>query len=779
MKNIDQKFSFSILKTFTEEIFISLLLVVCSQQVFAQVAENFDDGSFLENPAWSGSTDLFDASGQELRLNAPPVAGTAYLSTPSSSWLNATWQFHVSLQFNPSGSNFCRLYLTSDQPDLTGALNGYFVLLGGSTDEISLFKQTGTTTQRLIDGRDGLLDFSTTSFSIRVTRDAIGNWALSSNVEDSTVFVPEGFGSDTENLNAAYSGVWCRYTATRSDKFAFDNIVITGNPFIPDPPVAFRNVMITEFFPDPSPRQDLPEYEFVEIFNAGEHRYNLTGWTFSDETQSSQFPNVTIEPGQYLIVTSSSGAESFSSFGKTVGLTSFPTLNNSEDHLILKNAQGTLIDSVHYNEAWYKDDNRDDGGWTFELIDPHNRCGEENNWAFSESEAGGTPGSVNSIAASKPDLEPPSISSLIPLSDSVILIKFNEKLNVEIPLSPSFHFEPTVNVRTVTFADHTFRQVKISLLEKLQAHESFNITISGIRDCAGNMMSTPTKIAFGLPEPALKGDLVLNEILFNPRPNGVDFVEVVNVSGKYLNLKNWSLATIDDSGTLSDLNQICSEDFLVSPGRYLAITTDGSVLKSEYILSHESNFLIAEKLPSLPDDEGHLVLINTDSVMDAIHYNKDMHSVFIKDDEGVSLEKIAASSTNDRNNWTSGSAYAGYATPGYRNSNGYETDGQESIKVDPEIFQPGIGQPAFTMISYHFEQGGKIGNVKIFDSQGHLILDLANNFLLGTEGFFRWDGNRADGTKARVGYYMVWFEVFDASGNVYTIRKRLAVAGDF
>jgi hypothetical protein len=33
-----------------------------------------------------------------------------------------------------------------------------------------------------------------------------------------------------------------------------------------------------------------------------------------------------------------------------------------------------------------------------------------------------------------------------------------------------------------------------------------------------------------------------------------------------------------------------------------------------------------------------------------------------------------------------------------------------------------------------------------------------------------------DGTKARVGYYVVWVEVFSANGRIETFRERVVVA---
>ncbi len=111
-------------------------------------------------------------------------------------------QCNVTLQFNPSSSNFARIYLVSDQADLSASLNGYYVLIGGLFDEVSLFKQTGTTSVKLIDGRDGVLDLSITAVRILVTRDRAGNWDLKTNIDNADAFASEGQAHDAQAFTA-------------------------------------------------------------------------------------------------------------------------------------------------------------------------------------------------------------------------------------------------------------------------------------------------------------------------------------------------------------------------------------------------------------------------------------------------------------------------------------------------------------------------------------------------------------------------------------------------
>jgi hypothetical protein len=147
-----------------------------NQSAVAQFSDNFSDGDFTTNPAWEGNDSKFSVSSGQLKLSAPAEAGNAFLSTKSSASNNASWEFSVGLQFNPSSSNYARVYLVSDQQDLSGPLNGYYVLIGNTADEISLYLQNGQAHKKIIDGFDARVDLSLVVGSIKVKGDEIGNW---------------------------------------------------------------------------------------------------------------------------------------------------------------------------------------------------------------------------------------------------------------------------------------------------------------------------------------------------------------------------------------------------------------------------------------------------------------------------------------------------------------------------------------------------------------------------------------------------------------------------
>ncbi len=214
--------------------FLLLPIIFLQIKAYAQLSEDFADGDFSNNPEWSGEVTKFIVESGQLRLDAPRVSDMAYLSTPANPIDNAEWIFSVAMDFNPSANNFAKTYLVSDNSNLRAALNGYFVKMGGSDDEISLFRQDGFIETKIIDGMDKRIDKDNVELSIKVTRDDRGQWALFSDVDLGGSFIQEGTAQDATYRSALFFGFLCQYTTTRSDRFRFDDIEVRGTPFVDD-----------------------------------------------------------------------------------------------------------------------------------------------------------------------------------------------------------------------------------------------------------------------------------------------------------------------------------------------------------------------------------------------------------------------------------------------------------------------------------------------------------------------------------------------------------------
>ncbi|MDR1673135.1 MAG: lamin tail domain-containing protein [Bacteroidales bacterium] len=203
------------------------VLLCCPLSLFAQWNEDFSDGVLTR---WQGNTGKFTTDAGWLQLN-DNAAGIAYLSTASDVATDASWEFVVRLTFNPTSGNYTKVYLMANQIDMTGALDGYFVRVGHTADNVCLFRQEGTTETQLIAGRNKLLDASSVQVRIKVTRDAQGEWALMTQLSSEPDFVTEGAASDHHIRESAYFGLVCVYTATNRNRFYFDDFRVDGQPY--------------------------------------------------------------------------------------------------------------------------------------------------------------------------------------------------------------------------------------------------------------------------------------------------------------------------------------------------------------------------------------------------------------------------------------------------------------------------------------------------------------------------------------------------------------------
>ena len=182
---------------------LNSLLILSFFAAHAQVTEHFSDGNFTSNPIWIGDDSLFQVN-SGFQLQSKGTKGTSKdicLSTSSNFIDSAEWQCWVRFNLKPSAQNFCRFYLVSDQQDLKGILNGYFVQFGGVTgskDSITLYKQKGKNLIRVIAGRPSTVSKSNNIVRIKILRDKVGNWQLFSDTIGGINFVLEGAGTDNE-----------------------------------------------------------------------------------------------------------------------------------------------------------------------------------------------------------------------------------------------------------------------------------------------------------------------------------------------------------------------------------------------------------------------------------------------------------------------------------------------------------------------------------------------------------------------------------------------------
>ena len=537
-----------------------------------------------------------------------------------------------------------------------------------------------------------------------------------------------------------------------------------------------RDVVINEIMADPSPVVGLPEVEFVELYNATPDRtFELSGWTFSDGGTPVSLPTYALTPGGHVLLTATANLALFPNITNKIGLASLPALNNDGDALELRDDNGQLIDAVTYALAWYQDAVKDDGGWTLEQIDPTAPCSGAANWRASNAAAGGTPGVQNSIYAIVPDLQAPTLGSVVVNSTTSITMVFSETMDAASLLAGSYVITPAVTVSGVTVpaAD----RAQLTLDEALVIGTLYTVTVSGVNDCPGNAIGAPNALSFALPEAVEVGDVVINEVLYDPIGSGSDLVELYNRSQKTLSLSGWKLANETD-GVISSPTLINSA-MLLLPGEYVLITESALNTASTYPQSRTERFVETD-MPSYNNGEGTVVLQAPDgTTLDLFRYSDDLHFGLVNNTEGYTLERVVPDRpTEDATNWQTASDVAGKATPGFLNSQyAAAPEASGEMTIEPSIFSPdNDGYQDLLTIAYRFEQPGFVGTMSVFDIAGREMITLMENQLLGTEGAVSWDGLMDGGSKARMGAYVVLLEVYDLSGNVEKYKKTVTLA---
>lgn len=561
------------------------------------------------------------------------------------------------------------------------------------------------------------------------------------------------------------------------------NIMQTGNYELAWYYPKRYDVVINEIMADPSPPLNLPEYEYLELYNTSALPLDLSYWTLVVGTAEKSLTGLVIGPQDYVIVGKEEAKNDFMIYGRYYGLESFSLVNSGQE-IMLNDHNGEIIHGLYYDQNWYQNSEKSDGGWSLEQIDPHNPCLTTNNWQASANINGGTPGRKNSVF-DEMYLAPKIIKACV--ADSVrIRIIFNQSMGRDITLDPGiFQFDHGAGPAGAILPDDAyFTSFMIYPGQALLPGKIYTMTCRGtVSNCVGDSFNLSENILIGLPRAAAYNDLVINEVLFNPFPGGADYVELYNRSEKALDLTGLILASVKNNPpSPPDTNFVPVDIFcsMLMPGEYVFLCNDFDKVNAYYSCSQEKNFLELDRFPSYSNESGTVVLMDAaKNLIDAFSYHEDMHYPLLNTAEGVSLERIHFNRpATDRTNWHSASQLSGFGTPGYENSQYSDvlTD-KGKISVQPKVFAPGNnGQANYTNIFYAFERPGYLATIMIFDANGYLCRHLVNNELLGTSGSYSWDGINEDRQKASAGIYIVLAELLHPDGNIMRFKETVVVA---
>lgn len=822
---------------------------------FGQFVDDFSDGNFSGNPTWVGDTSKFIVDDSlKLQLVAQAETNEAQLFTQSKAVINGHWEALIQMDFNPSSSNKSRFIINSNTAIVGQPFTGYYVEIGGTSDEVSFYKSVNNNTTKLIDGRDGMVNANAVNLRIKVTNDSLGNWQLYADTTGKFNYQLIGTAFDDEVTTSTYTGIWCDYTSTRSTKFWFDDFIVTGDT-LPDliapklistqlqgdsllllsfdekidsaitvsvsPEIAFdklyqgnkitiaflnglqnglmyeltlsqlqdlsgnqspdstftiqylkaeqaifRDVVINEIMADPSPTNQLPEHEFIELFNRSDKVINLVDWSLINSNVSKPIPAFILLPQQYVLLSPTSAVDDLSVYGDVLGISGWVALTNAGDDIQLLNNEQVLIDELNYDDTWYENDTAEAGGWTLEQIDYEVLCTTKSNWTAST----GSPNEINKHVHVGFDQTPPTLSKILSVNQSEIVVEVSENINSEFFSNESVSISPSADLNSSNY-DPLTNAITLAF-ETLQLNIPYQITLD-ISDCNGNQNQVNTNNLY-VPEAANEQDIVINELLFNPFPAGVDFVELLNISDKHIDLSQLNIGVIKSQDTTWS-SSLVSNYKLLPPKSYAYFSEDTSLIKASY---SARNGLQITSLPAMNDDEGHVILKSKNGkIIDEVVYREDDHFEAIQQVEGISLEKINPNtpSKSTSENWHSAASSVGYATPGNQNSQFNNTNDNASsfslgnLRISPN--NDGIDD----LLTIYINSSPGIGTIKIYSLAGIEITTIQHQMILGQENIVYWDGLDSNGQITPVGNYIIFAELVLETGTIKRFKEAFSV----
>ncbi|MEM8526230.1 MAG: lamin tail domain-containing protein [Bacteroidota bacterium] len=550
--------------------------------------------------------------------------------------------------------------------------------------------------------------------------------------------------------------------------------------YIEEANATFADLLINEIMADPSPVVGLPELEYVELYNRSEKNINLEGLVLSNSSRETTLPNYLLLAGEYVLLYEETN-DFFDNLENSLQLEELISLRNSGDELSLQTAENEIIHSVNYNDDWYGDGSKDDGGFSLELINPLAICDNSaSNWRASESGSGGTPGMPNSVLAEAEDLVFEGIQKVELVGEQQLRIFFSESVEKTLANDAINYQVEGLNIAFVFLETPNLSSVLLEFDLPLDKGIIYTLTLNNsFSDCLGNLVSSNSTAEFALPALPESQDLVINEVLFNPATGGSDFVELYNRSDKIIDLQSLVLA----DANLDNINRV-ETSYLLFPQQYVVLTESPTDILNRYEVEIPEAVLETD-LPSLGDKEGSIVVyvvndLQETVIIDAFEYSNDFHSALLDDENGVSLERLNPESmTQDENNWHSAAAQVGFATPTAQNSQFFQSSGNISsnFRLTENVISPdNDGFQDLLLLEYEVDQVGYLANIRIFDSSGRLVGTLSQNELIATEGAFKWDGTLADGTRARMGVYIMHIEYFSPNGTVRQEQLTFVIA---
>jgi hypothetical protein len=277
------------------------------------------------------------------------------------------------------------------------------------------------------------------------------------------------------------------------------------------------------------------EAEWVELWNLSDEAVSLRNWTINDATgnrvlvtSEEQF----IDARGFLVLANASPLATRwpQTPSPVLTIAGFPALNNGGDVVVLRDADGVLIDSISYDGGW-----NSVRGSTLERMHPLRGFDHDNCGASAHVDAG-TPGVRNS--RTPPDIDC-AVTALL-ATDTGFTIRVANRGLMRTTVANCLLLADRDRNGAISSGElfHRISFAPPAVLDSLELTAEFSdvlaIEFRAILELAGDgLAANDTAVARRMPL-VQPGDFVVNEIMAAPPASTPEWVEFLNVSDRPL-----------------------------------------------------------------------------------------------------------------------------------------------------------------------------------------------------------------------------------------------------
>lgn len=417
------------------------------------------------------------------------------------------------------------------------------------------------------------------------------------------------------------------------------------------------DAIINEFMPAPTSNGIFPNSEYIEILNTSKFSINLNNWTISDLTTKAHIPSYILLPDSFIVLCPIANYAEWKKITPNVmAISSFPTLNNSGDSLVLMDNNGEIIHHINYTLDDYVSNNP--MGRSLECSSYKNICLGHLAYAICTDANGGTPGKANSIVWSEETYKPKiALMKNIDSNQIVLLTKYYHPFSTT-DFTNELH--ASFEIKAIhPISGNQWDSIKIESSTSFKHQQNIELTVDQMSNCLSlsniNIHLAETYIQTRTPN---QNEVLISEIFPSPlNEDGIlscEWIELYNPTTYRMDLNCVKINTIYDTCDLHGL--------IIEPFERKVICGYG----------HEKVFdngcaMGFHNFPTLNHSAEIFLFTSNGSAIHQVKYSDKTYHDEFKQNGSWSIEMLNVNNPCDNENW-SASIAKNQATPGKENS---------------------------------------------------------------------------------------------------------------